>query len=678
MAKQKKKTISQGAEPLQPAEPQAPSLLKQLAKPWLVWPMFALATLVFYWTPLFDDAASIQWDAVDVHYSAQKYFAQSIEQHHLPVWTPFEFSGMPFMADPQTAAWYPLHWPFFLFGITPRSIEWELALHAFLALGGMFLLARRLTGSTGAAILAAVLYGWSGFFAEHSSHVGIFETAALAPWLLWAGLRALEPDGRKYFFAAGAIGGGIALVGHFQTSLYSFSALALLVLAAAATRRAERLWPRVAALLAITAALTLMISAIQVLPGLELTANSVRAGLNSHQGTNAPLVFAALATLIMPDFYGVLSGQYTGPVDITQFYFYGGLLLLPLVAAAFMARKQIWIPLALIVPAIWYGFGPGAGLYSVVTLLPGFRSVRAPVHVWFVAAMGLALMASIGGAWVQQRFRRSWIVAALILFSAVDLWHSNMSANPLAYGRASYAVLYGNTFESFQAHLKGIKSRPLYRIWAPADSPVFGPLNGSLDAGTEVTYGYNPLELSRYADYLDAANSNPKLLNGLAVTNKVDMKRSAIDVNPDHLARISAAPQVRFASSPEAARAALNTLDPAESAVVEAPEQALPPLAREKAAAEVAEYRGDFYRVRYSTPTECLLRIAVPFFPGWEASVDGKAVNVLAVDYALSGVIVPAGEHELTFQFHSNWLTLGAMLSLLGVAICIAGIKFVH
>jgi hypothetical protein len=115
-----------------------------LASQRLLWFGFALGVLIFYWTLLFDDQATIQWDAVDVHYSAQKYFEQSLRTTGLPHWTPFEFAGMPFQADPQTAAWYPLHWPFFLIGITPEALEWELALHAFLALGGAFLLARKL------------------------------------------------------------------------------------------------------------------------------------------------------------------------------------------------------------------------------------------------------------------------------------------------------------------------------------------------------------------------------------------------------------------------------------------------------------------------------------------------------------------------------------------------------
>src|SRR5271169_2536472 len=120
--------------------------------------ILALATIVFYFLPLFDAQTSIQGDAAALHYPAQKYFADSVRDGHLPHWTPYLYSGFPFLADPQTGAWYPLHWPFFLVGITPRAIEWELALHAFLALCGTYLLTRRLTGDHALALLAGVFY----------------------------------------------------------------------------------------------------------------------------------------------------------------------------------------------------------------------------------------------------------------------------------------------------------------------------------------------------------------------------------------------------------------------------------------------------------------------------------------------------------------------------------------
>ena len=185
--------------------------------------------LLFYAVPLLSENASIQWDAVDVHYSSQKYFSDNVRQGKLPLWTPYIYSGMPFLADPQVGAWYPLNWPFFVAGITPRSIEWELALHAFLACCGAWLLASELLEGSPLAILAGVFYGLSGFFAGHSSHVGMFQAAAWLPWLLWAFIRAIRGPAVKFGALAAAAGGAIVLAGHFQTALYSFFALGLLV-----------------------------------------------------------------------------------------------------------------------------------------------------------------------------------------------------------------------------------------------------------------------------------------------------------------------------------------------------------------------------------------------------------------------------------------------------------------
>ena len=511
-----------------------------------VWAAFALATVVFYFTPLFDAQTTIQWDAVDVHYSAQKYFADSVREGHLPQWTPYIFSGFPFLADPQTGAWYPLHWPFFLIGITPKGIEWELALHAFLALCGTYLLARKLGGDHMFAVLAAIFYAGGGFFAGHSSHVGMFETAALLPWLLWSALLALESDTALTMLVPGAIGGLMVLIGHFQTALYSFFALALFVIA----RRAP--WKRAVSVLAVSTVAAVLLGAIAILPGLELTAQSDRAAANFHGATNAALKPAALATLVMPNFYGAASGNYSGPPDITQFYFYAGILLVPLAIVGILKQRS-WAVLALIVPALWYALGPPGGLYSVLTLLPGFKSVRAPVHIWFVVALGLALAAAAGAAWLAERFHKSWLMLAVLLLTVADLWYWNMADNQLAYASTSFAEKYGDLFNNFQASLVQAKKKPFTRIWSPFDTNAFGPLNSSLEGRTEVTYGYNPLEFSRYGEYLSAAERNASLLNGLAVTHGIDTQRGAMFENPNVMPRIAAPPQVKFVANHAAA-----------------------------------------------------------------------------------------------------------------------------
>ena len=333
-----------------PSGPPALVIGDRLASPGAIFLGLAAAVLLFYFQPLFSANASIQWDAVDVQYSAQNHLSEMLHSGKLPHWTPFVYSGMPLLADPQVGAWYPLNWPFFLAGITPRAIEWQLALHCLLAAIGGYLLGRDLLRSRAAAAFAGIFFAFSGVFAEHSSHPGIFQASSLAPWLLWTGRRAARET--RWLPALAMAAGVIVLAGHFQTALYAYFALAVFLAADFAIARPSVRGVAVALLVAVVAGAAL--AAVMVLPGLELTAESVRAGADYSRDAGAALVPGALATLLSPDHYGALDPErYTGPPDITQHYLYMGILLLPLALVGLTARER-WYGLSLTVPAAWY------------------------------------------------------------------------------------------------------------------------------------------------------------------------------------------------------------------------------------------------------------------------------------------------------------------------------------
>ena len=654
--------------PTQSASPAAP----WIARSWAVPALFLALVLAFYAVPLFSSSASIQWDAADVHYTSQKYFSDNLLSGKLARWTPYVFSGMPFLADPQTGAWYPLNWPFFLAGVTPRSIEWELALHALLACVGTFLLVRDLMGSRSAAVLAGIVYGFSGFFAGHSSHVGIFQTAAVFPWLLWLAQRAASRDWRIYGLAAIAASGALVLIGHFQSALYSFAGVALF--AAAMIILNEGRWrQRGPAILAAMAVGAVLLPAIMVLPGLELTAESIRSHADYSQQADATLTPGTLETLFAPDALGAISGSYKGPGDITQFYFYQGLLVPLLAVGGLWLRGRLrWLALAISVPALWYAFGPAGGLYALLARLPGFRSIRSPVHIWFVVALALALLAAAGAQAAFQRFNKPWLIPALCVVAFADVWHFNSNVNPLAYARSTFEELYGSRGSAFERACEGIRQNPLHRVWYERDSNSFGPMNSSLNTRTEVTYGYNPLELWRYASYRSAVTANPRLLDGLAVTHRIDPATGTIAPLASAMPRVSVPKSVVVVGSAEEARRGLEQLVPSERALVESAVTGITQDASAKAS--IANYTGDSYRVRYSAQSPTLLRIATPYFPGWTATVAGQPAPLMPVDLALIGVVVPAGSGEVVVSYRSGWFGAGALISGVAAALAFGGL----
>ncbi len=665
MAKKPVKTRPIAAKPA--AAPPAPK-----PRLWL-WPaLIAVCVLVFYWTPLTSPSASIQWDAADMHYPLQKTFSDRMRPGELPFWSPYIFSGYPLLANPEMAAWYLPHWPVFLAGVTPRGIQFELVLHAFFACLGAWLLLSRILENRAAALAGAFAYAFSGFFAGHSSHVGIFSTAAGFPWLLLAFRRAMDAASPLRWAAAGGlVGGMMILAGYFQAAMYAYLALGLYAVAEIWSTR--KLWIRAVAVTAGMLALGIAIASIEVLPGLEATGQSIRAANDFSHSREGVLHANALATLVAPNALGALSGPYTGPSDITQHYFYAGILLLPLAAAGLMNRKMRIPAAALIVLPAWYMLGPAGGLYLLSAYVPGLYKVRAPIQGWFIVAFGLAMLAAAGFDWLSKRWRIPYFVPVVLAVLFADVWYWNSSANPLAYARASFETLYGANEDIVRNRIQPDLPE-LSRLDAPRSITAMGPLDHPLNLRMESTYGYFSLELAAYDQYTDAMTRNPKLRDGLNVSRVLSIERQQVEPNPTVLPRAYFPKRVTDVRSEEESRHALETLDPAAGSVVLAPH----PEIRQDAAAEASIVSHDerTYRIRYRAASPSLLRLSVTWFPGWRATADGRDCPVVRVDHALVGVIVPAGAHEAEVRFHSNYFGVGAALSAFGLLIAAVGMAW--
>ena len=639
-----------------------------LSRPWFPFAILCAVALFFYWTPLTDPGATPQWDAIDVHYCLQKYFSQEILSLHLPTWTPFTFSGFPFLADPQIGAWYPLNWPFFLIGISPKVLELELFLHCVLAAIGMYLFARIWMEDRASAWLAAIFYAFSGFFAGHSSHIGMFQTAAWLPWLLLFLHRSLDDAAWRARILAGLVGGILILAGHFQTALYSFAAAFVYVLFLAIRER--RRWRRAALGFGAMAGLALALSAIQWAPGLVLTRESVRATQEFSTSTNARLESRALATLFWPNALGAITGPYTGPGDVTQFYFYGGLLLIPLAFAGLWHKRLRWIGLLLFALPVWYAYGPKGGLYWLITRLPGFGKVRAPVHIWFVAGFALALLAGAGASLLASHWKKPGLVIVLAVFSLFDLTYWNCWQNQTAYAHMSFQQRYGAYFDVFERGV-GPNLDADRRFFAPGPTPSYGPLNASLYARIPVTFGYNPLELLRYAEYQNALRRNAKLVNGMAVGLAVEPSSGAVKRYPDSLPMFYVPKKLRVMKGRQQSRTALETLDPTADTLVEggANFQQDP-----RATVKLLQSSETSYHVEVQAGASSLLASAIPWFPGWRAESNGESLPLRIVNHAFMGILVPPGTHEIAVSFHLPYLGLGALASLIGLASVVFGL----
>jgi len=82
--------------------------------------------------------------------------------------------------------------------------------------------------------------------------------------------------------------------------------------------------------------------------------------------------------------------------------------------------------------------------------------------------------------------------------------------------------------------------------------------------------------------------------------------------------------------------------------------------------AEIVEYRDTRVVVKGSAVQTGLLVLGDQYYPGWRAYVDGQPTNLVRVNHICRGVVLPAGEHEVVFEFAPASLRMGICLSLVG------------
>ena len=134
------------------------------------------------------------------HYLPYSFFQQkSLLAGQLPVWNPHVNSGHPFLADTESAVFYPVSNILLLLTSFSSSVvgrlywlQVEALVHIILACSFTSLLVHRLTGNRMAGFAAGLVFGFSGYLTGYPSlQLGILRVAVWLPLILWL----LLPEG---------------------------------------------------------------------------------------------------------------------------------------------------------------------------------------------------------------------------------------------------------------------------------------------------------------------------------------------------------------------------------------------------------------------------------------------------------------------------------------------------
>jgi hypothetical protein len=146
-------------------------------------------------------------------------------------------------------------------------------------------------------------------------------------------------------------------------------------------------------------------------------------------------------------------------------------------------------------------------------------------------------------------------------------------------------------------------------------------------------------------------------------------RRLGVWENPHPLPRAFVVHGARVVEGERAEQEALARLDPRRWALLDrAPGISLPTESGRPIEPALA-FSATRDRVVIDTASDAagVLVVSEAHYPGWSATVDGRAAPLLRADYALRGVALPPGRHQVELRYHGRPTRVGIGLSLLAM-----------
>ena len=388
-------------------------------------------------------------DLILENYVWKLFIVRSLKARQIPLWNPYIFAGVPFLAAGQHSALYPFSVLFYILPIA-RAYGYFTVLQLFLAGLFAFIYARIIGLGRFGATVTAITYMFSAFMVVSVVFTMIIAAAAWLPLLLAMIELIIKKAGEKQgppllYTVLGAVALGFQLLaGHIEISYYvllvmGFYAVVRLWqmgksangrISESANQRIGRVG-RVLFWLMAMVVLGLALGAVQLIPLYELVSKSFRQDSASYQqvvGWAYPL--RRLIAFVVPDFFGnpahhsyfdVFSRRV---VPVTRNYYgdrintiywgiknyveggsYVGILPLLLALMAVFRRRNRYVPSAgsghrwifAGLAAISLAFVFGTPLYAVLFyLLPGIKQLHSPFRWIFPYTFSVAVLAGIG------------------------------------------------------------------------------------------------------------------------------------------------------------------------------------------------------------------------------------------------------------------------------------------
>lgn len=293
----------------------------------------------------------------------------------------------------------------------------------------------------------------------------------------------------------------------------------------------------------------------------------------------------------------------------------------------------------------------------------------------------VVLTAVVIWLFAMQKLNRTVLIVSVSLLALIDLW----AVNKRYLNEDSFvAIRKMETPYSPTAADQQILQDP---------DPHFRVMNlttSTFNDGRTSYYhksigGYHAAKLMRYQELIDyhISRNNMDVLNMLNAKYFIVAGEGGQPVarkNPEALGNAWFVEDYLVVEDAEAEINALSDFDPSQTAIIDqrfGEEVAgLDPGRSEASKITLVSYAPNELKYHSASDQENLAVFSEIYYEdGWNAYIDGQAVPHFRVNYALRGLRVPAGEHEIVFRFEPVFYTRATTISGISsiILLCLLG-----
>jgi hypothetical protein len=322
-----------------------------------------------------------------------------VQSFQLPLWNPYNYSGIPLLATLQPGILYPPNL-FFLF--LPFPVAWNglIILHFVFAGSSTYYFLRYLKTSTLGSFAGGVILMLSGYLLSVHNLLPHLLAVGWFPLVLLYFLKHLETGRYQHLVLSGIFLAVEFFAGAPEVVILTFFVLLVLALYPAPFLSGSPPgWFRRLKPFFVLIMFFLLISAVQLTPFYELKLQSIRStGLSYQEATAWSFSWKDFLLFFLPDVFGY--GQTTMKYWSNQSWLKTTYLgLIPFVMSLFFFcskdRKKGIFAIFIIV-SLLFALGGNTPLYQFLYRIPPFNGIRYPVKFLFLFFFMIAAAAAFG------------------------------------------------------------------------------------------------------------------------------------------------------------------------------------------------------------------------------------------------------------------------------------------